>query len=306
MDLSPLYPKENIRVGNPMDLSATIHLLAEGLQVFSASSEYYQQICVSENLDKPIMTMYFCLNGICEAQDTRDPTIYTVHSNQHIVGFSPNFEGQYSIKGNRISSFGVSMTEQYFKRLMVSDLDCLQRFWEKVALNQDADIAAVPLSILPEQRNLIGQLQRCNYSGQMKQLYYESKVVELFLSQALQAEALNDTKVRSLSETDIVKLHDAKAFVESHLLDPLKMRDVCKEVGLNDFKLKKGFKELFGMTVFGYFNKVRMQYARQLFLDTSKSVFEVAYMLGYSDPYNFTKAFKRHFGYLPSQFKTYS
>lgn len=137
----------------------------------------------------------------------------------------------------------------------------------------------------------------------MRQLFYESKVAELFLAQALQAESIATTKIRPLSAYEKERLYMAKDYIESNVLNPVSMRNICQVIGLNDFKLKKGFKALFGVTVFEYLSSLRMQYAHQLLTDTSSSVFEVAYLLGYSEPYNFTKAFKKHFGYLPSKLK---
>jgi AraC-like DNA-binding protein len=74
-------------------------------------------------------------------------------------------------------------------------------------------------------------------------------------------------------------------------------------IGLNDFKLKKGFKELFGTTVFSYLNELKMDYAKRLILDEKKTIYEVAMTLGYSEPHHFYAAFKRRFGYSPGELK---
>ncbi|WP_257669865.1 helix-turn-helix transcriptional regulator [Parapedobacter tibetensis] len=306
MDIHQYLPFENLQslsIENPNDISATIHLSHDGLDVFSASSKKRQRLSMTDCHTEPILTMYFSIEGTCQAKEKHCPKVYELKGNQHILSFAPYFEGIYSVKGERISNFGVSMSEYHFKRLMVNDLGCLQRFWEKVDRNEEADIAPVPLPITPQQKMLIHELQHCTYTGEMKKLFYESKIAELFLIQAIQAETFDGAKVQSLSTQDEMRLHMAKEFIEMNILEPLNMRRICQETGLNDFKLKKGFKELFGTTVFEYLSKLRMQYARKLLLDTSYSVFEIAYTLGYSEPYNFTKAFKRHFGYVPSKLK---
>ncbi|MBK1441829.1 helix-turn-helix transcriptional regulator [Parapedobacter sp. ISTM3] len=306
MDFYQHFPLTNIQgigLENPDDMSATIHLSHDGLGVFSASSQRYQHAWVTDCQTEPILTMYFSMVGICQAKEKHCPKIYELRHNHHILSFSPYFEGMYSVKGERIDTFGVSMTERHFKRLMVSELDCLQRFWEKVSRSEEADIAPFPLPITPLQKILIHELQHCAYTGEMKKLFYESKIAELFLAQALQAETAYGMTTQDLSSPDRARLHAAKAFIEKNMLEPLNMRRICQETGLNDFKLKKGFKELFGTTVFEYFTRLRMEYARKLLLDTSHHVNEVAYTLGYGDPYNFTKAFKKHFGYLPSKLK---
>ncbi|WP_256441273.1 helix-turn-helix transcriptional regulator [Chitinophaga sp. HK235] len=72
----------------------------------------------------------------------------------------------------------------------------------------------------------------------------------------------------------------------------------------NDFKLKKGFKEMFGNTVFGYMNQVRMEKAKLLLLEGKNSIADISFTVGYKNPQHFTAAFKKHFGYLPSELKS--
>jgi AraC family transcriptional activator of pyochelin receptor len=72
---------------------------------------------------------------------------------------------------------------------------------------------------------------------------------------------------------------------------------------LNEFKLKKGFKLLFGTTIFHYLREKRMEYARKLLLDCSLSVEEVAHKLGYEHAHHFSTAFKKFYKTCPSSFK---
>jgi len=72
---------------------------------------------------------------------------------------------------------------------------------------------------------------------------------------------------------------------------------------LNEYKLKKGFKELFGTTVFGYIHQIRMDLAKRLLLGTSKTAKEIAYETGYGSPQHFSKAFKEQFGIPPNSIR---
>lgn len=293
----------NLFIENPNDLNADVHLSLGGLEIFSVSSQRHQWLSVSDCYKEPTLTMYFSFEGICMGEDRRNASLTTLQTNQHILSFSPYFEGNYSIRGQRINSFGVSMTAPFFRRFMLDDLNCLEQFWNKVNRNEEADIAPQPLPITPQQAAIVSELQHCVYRGQMKQLFYESKIAELFLSQAQQAESMTSLKKSTLSSREKEQLYMAREYVEANMLHPISLRNICQATGLNYFKLKKGFKALFGVTVFEYLSNLRMRHAHKLLTDTSSPVFEVAYSLGYSDPYNFTKAFKRHFGYLPSKLK---
>ncbi|MEH2180207.1 AraC family transcriptional regulator [Nostoc sp.] len=75
----------------------------------------------------------------------------------------------------------------------------------------------------------------------------------------------------SFRPRDAEKLHLAKAILERSLEHPPSLLELAKLVGLNDFKLKQGFRHLFGTTVFGYLRTCRMQQAQQLLRDRVSS-----------------------------------
>jgi AraC-like DNA-binding protein len=72
-------------------------------------------------------------------------------------------------------------------------------------------------------------------------------------------------------------------------------------VSISESKLKKDFKLIYGLPVYEYFQKIRMQTAKDKLLSGDHSVKEVAMELGYSNLSNFTIAFKKEFGLLPSK-----
>ncbi|ULT23854.1 helix-turn-helix transcriptional regulator [Sphingobacterium sp. E70] len=74
-------------------------------------------------------------------------------------------------------------------------------------------------------------------------------------------------------------------------------------VGTNEFTLKKGFKELFGTTVFGFWNDAKMEHAKKLILDKNMTIGEVSDAIGYKNQRHFSDAFRRKFGFPPSKLK---
>lgn len=283
-------------------LSGCILYNEDGMEVFSFSSGKEQHMVVRDCQEEPYLNMYFSLEGTSSARPLYTDREYSLKTNRHIVGYTPYFEGEYSLKGNRVENFGISMKESYFKRLIATDLPCLQRFWDNVHAGIETDISDIPMPITGRQRAVIREILNCQYIGQMRKLYMESKATELFFLQAQQADNLPvEHNYLHLKQSDKESLYAAKAFVQQCIFEPLTLKSIAREVGLNEFKLKKGFKQLFGCTVFDYLMQCRMEYACKLLLDTKHTIGEVAYILGYSDPYNFSKAFRKYFGHLPSQ-----
>jgi AraC-like DNA-binding protein len=76
--------------------------------------------------------------------------------------------------------------------------------------------------------------------------------------------------------------------------------ELARRVGMSESKLKRAFKEHFGMTVFEYGLKSRMHHALELLQADTMSICLVAESVGYQHQTSFTAAFRSHFGFLPS------
>ena len=272
-----------------------------GANIFFAQAEQATPVRMKELLEKPQLSIYFSLEGDTGAESATD--LLMLKGQQHLISYKPHFDGYYLLNSPMVRNFGVLFEESFFNRLYIEYLDVLKRFWDKVHARQDAEIMPSGMPLTPRQLSLIHEIANCPFTGQMRQVYLESKIIELFLFQASQAEGLRGRKAIAISNSDIEKLHAAKAFIRQHMFEPLSMQQISRVSGLNEFKLKKGFKELFGTTTFGYLNELKMTYARQLILNSQCSILEAAYSVGYGEPYSFTRAFRKHFGYLPSELK---
>ncbi len=146
------------------------------------------------------------------------------------------------------------------------------------------------------------QMMNCPYQGLTKRLFLESKALELV---ALQLEQLvfakNSAKSPpALCPTDIERIHEAKDIVIRNMKQPPSLMELARQVGLNDFKLKIGFRQVFGKTAFGFLHEHRMEQSRQLLEEGKMNVKEVSYVVGYMDSGRFSDAFKKQFGVRPS------
>jgi len=146
---------------------------------------------------------------------------------------------------------------------------------------------------------IIKEIMEAPQQGYIRRIFIESKILELLSLQLQQAESSQGIP-RGFNREDIARLQEAKAYIAQNMQTPCSLIELARKTGLNDFKLKKGFKALFGNTVFGYLFDLRMDTAYTLLQD-DKSVSEVAELIGYKNPHHFTAAFKKRFGFLPSQ-----
>lgn len=107
----------------------------------------------------------------------------------------------------------------------------------------------------------------------------------------------NDGKAPSPRERR--QLEDARTLLLQDLSSPPTIADLARAVGLNQCKLKAGFKQLFGSSIYALFQEERMNNAVRLL--QAHNVTETAVILGYTNISHFSAAFQKQFGYLPSR-----
>ena len=102
----------------------------------------------------------------------------------------------------------------------------------------------------------------------------------------------------SWTPADVEKIRRAHDLMYTRMDRALTIAYLCVAVGINEFKLKQGFREIYGTTPHRALLDMRMQRARQL-LSAGSQVAQAAYAVGYAHPANFSTAFERYFGYRP-------
>ena len=150
----------------------------------------------------------------------------------------------------------------------------------------------------PEMISIVNQVFANRYSGKTKMMFFRSQMTSL-LSHFFGQLSLMDEEVVRVSERE--KLHQAREILSHNLESPPSLNELSRQIGLNSFKLKKNFKELFGVPVFKYLQNERLSKAHKLIKDEKASVQEAAWHVGYDSLSSFSNAFSKKFGYRPSQ-----
>jgi AraC family transcriptional regulator len=103
------------------------------------------------------------------------------------------------------------------------------------------------------------------------------------------------------NEADREKIIRAREILLNQIGEPLTIKALSRKVAINECYLKKGFKEMFGTTIFDFYQGQRMEHARYLLYEKGLSVTEVSVLLGYSSISHFSTAFKKHTGLKPCE-----
>lgn len=159
----------------------------------------------------------------------------------------------------------------------------------------------IPLTIDLAIHACIRQVVNCSMEAVHAQLFFLAKAMELM---ALQADCLHRHRASKplyiKTEYDRERLLFAKDYLLQHMALPPSLPELAHITGINEFKLKRGFKELFGSTVFGYLAEARLEWAKAHLIDGGKTATEIAFELGYASLQHFSTAFKKKFGVSPT------
>jgi len=149
---------------------------------------------------------------------------------------------------------------------------------------------------------LVYDILKCPHDGDLRRLYFENKVNDFLFELLLQSfkPQNSDGGVTALERSALLK---AREIIMHDLKFHLTIQEISKQVGLNEFKLKVGFKQRFGMGIFECLLHARMREAKTLLLETDKPIKEIASRIGYNHVTNFITAFRNHFGQPPGHFR---
>jgi AraC family transcriptional regulator len=103
------------------------------------------------------------------------------------------------------------------------------------------------------------------------------------------------------NEADRDKLLKAREILIQQIGEPITIKELSRKVAMNECYLKKGFKEMFGATIFEFYQSQRMEHAKYLLYEKGLSVTDVSLILGYSSISHFSTAFKKHTGLKPCE-----
>jgi AraC-like DNA-binding protein len=157
--------------------------------------------------------------------------------------------------------------------------------------------------ISPSMAIVLSQLFHYNLHPNIKNLYYKGKGYELLSLYFNRSEDPDAEQCPFLiDEENVMKIKKAKEIVIANIAEPPGLQELADQVGLNLKKLKMGFKQIYGDTVYGFLFDYKMECARKLLDSGSYNVNEVGLKIGYSTGSHFIAAFKKKFATTPKKY----
>jgi AraC family transcriptional activator of pyochelin receptor len=247
-----------------------------------------------------VVRLHLGLKGNYSFRHRQLDTTFDLIGGHHNLLYSKDFEMTVYNRTLELETFGVQFPRETFLKFTANATDLLKRFSERIINGQPVILTDDWGAVDPAIHQVIDQIIHHRYTGDLQRLFLLSKSIELLVCCAESCERAGKTQAQFLkSPADKEKILAARDLVNARIDSPPSLSEIARAIGLNEYKLKRGFKETFNTTVFGYLTAQRLCLARRYLLDTQKTAAEIAFELGYSTPQHFNNAFKKHFGHTP-------
>jgi AraC family transcriptional activator of pyochelin receptor len=286
-----------LQIRSRMSATVSEHRV-HGLRLTHAIARYGDRTARRAAGDDDVVRLHCSLRGEYSVRYPQLERRFDRLGPHHSVFYARPFELEFVNESSTLETFGIAIPVPQFVAYADGASDDVSRFCDRAASGHPGFLVE-PSSPLPMvmEKEIRGMLES-RYEGVLEQLHMLSRSIDLLVSVLDRASVMEGARFVS-KKGDRDRLFAARDFVDARLTDPPGLRDVAVHVGLNEYKLKRGFRELFGTTVFAYLSERRLELEKKILLHTDKTAAVVAFELGYATPQHFSVAFTKRFGVSP-------
>jgi len=271
-----------------------------GYFVMRTKNDTDQILDLTHAVAQDFLQFHFCLKGQMNFRYNQGSYTFPLNENHSMLLYNPAKELPIDVELSEntwLVSVLISITK--FHALFSSDADHIpflssenssKKYYDNLPFN--SSIAVV-----------LSQILQSKVHDSLKTLYIQGKVYELL---SLYFNKSEDPSVEQcpflVDEENVRKIRKAKEIVLDRMTDPPSLEELAVEIGLSLKKLKEGFKELYGDTVYAYLIDHKMEEACRMLNSQKYNVNEVGIKLGYSSASHFIAAFKKKYGTTPKKY----
>jgi len=286
------------------DIHYREQVLREDLSILQGNYLMHDDVTIFGKADVPLLEIQFNLSDtdiFFRNKAGKENITAAMSAN---ITFLSSDENQADIlfeKDARYTTFDIHLPLSLLTRY-AGESRTMDHFLQQIQRDNSSKLGMNTILINAAMFNAIQDIRNCRYTGLTRRIYLESKVYELIAF--IYESSENGEAGHRLSKADLEKIQMAALLIRERIENPLTIIELARQVGINQSKLKNGFKVVFGTTVFGYLQEIRMAEAKKHLLDTQMSVQEISNLVGYQSMSNFSAAFKNVYGYPPTKLRS--
>ncbi|MGB2341116.1 MAG: helix-turn-helix domain-containing protein [Flavobacteriaceae bacterium] len=274
--------------------------IEDGFYVFRLQNDTDQVTRELHDISSNYIQFHFCMKGEGNFLFNTGNYVFNVKEEHSILLYNPQRDLPIDLKLQPNTwIIGIVISIKKFHSLFSQDADHIHFLSPENSTKKYYDNAVVS----PSMAVVLSQILSSNIHQSMKALYLKGKVYELL---SLYFNKNEDTDIEQcpflIDEDNIRKIRLAKELILQNISEPPSLQMLSESIGLSLNKLKEGFKQLYGDTVFGYLLDHKMEEARRMLASKNYNVNEVGLKIGYSTSSHFIAAFKKKYGTTPKKY----
>ncbi|MEA1785710.1 AraC family transcriptional regulator [Arenibacter sp. GZD96] len=276
--------------------------IEDGFFVFKIQNDAPEAQQVTRQIDSSFIQFHFCVKGKAKFVFNEGRYALEVAEEHSLLLYNTQMDLPLNV-GLEPNSWLVSvvMTIQKFHSLFSKEADYIPFL---SAENRDKKYY-VQEDITPAIAVVLSQIIQHNLHPSIKKLYLKGKIYELI---SLYFNKNSDVDLEQcpflLDEDNVRKIRKAKEIIISRMAEPPTLVDLSEEIGLSLKKLKDGFKQIYGDSVYSFLFDYKMDYARKMLESGQYNVNEVGLKVGYSTASHFIASFRKKYGTTPKKYVT--
>ena len=272
----------------------------EGVILLKQTNENEFESNFNSKIGKDYIQFHFCLKGSSKFLFNQGSYVFNVENENSILLYNPHKELPIDLlldANSQVISILISIKK--FHSLFSNESDQIS------FLNNDniENKLYKEKKIGPMIAVILNQMYQQSLNLTMYKLYLRGKVFELMSLYFSKDKEMDIEQCPFLSDdNNIKKIKKAKEIIISRMIEPPTLQELAKEVDISLKKLKQGFKQVYGASVFSFLIDYKMQVSKRLLSSGNYNVNEVALRVGYSTATHFINAFKKKFGTTPKKY----
>lgn len=250
---------------------------------------------ISKPVDKRFVQFYFCTKGRATFHFENENQ-YLLKDGYSLLLYNPNIDIPINIslsKKSKLVIFVITIQNliSYFKGYSEKIPFIKNKIYENSYIEK-------PLSI--QEKLIISQLEDYILDYEFENLYLTLKLHEILIHY-FSSSNKKEQENKKMDDKLVLQLNEIKKLLIDNIASPPTLKSISYTVGLSEYKIKEGFKKLYGKTISSFILDTKLEIGKDKLDMKVKQVKEIAYDLGYENPSHFIEAFKKKYGITPKQ-----
>ena len=275
-------------------------ILEDGFYVLHFQNESKDVQVFERAINSTFIQMHFCLRGNSKFLFNNGTYSFDVLDNRTILLYNPQRKLPIHLENQpKTTLVSILISIEKFHSLFSKESGYIPFLSDENSNRKYYD----DTEIKPTVSIVLQQIINSNINSSIRNLYVKGKIYELLSLHFQKDENVEGEYCPFLvDEENVLKIRRAKEIIIDRMAEPPSLQELANEIGLNLKKLKEGFKQIYGDTVYSFLFDYKMEHARRLLESNQYNVNEVGTQVGYSTASHFIAAFKKKFGTTPKKY----